>query len=581
MTAKRKNSIALCAIVKNEERFLPRCLASVQGAVDELVIVDTGSTDRTVEIAESFGAKVYHHPWQDSFSEARNFGLERVTSEWVLVLDADEELERADIPALRQAARSRRLSCFFVLVLNLMPEGTFSQLYSRRLFRRGTGHYEGIVHNQLVVQGPSAPAQIRIYHYGYNLSAEEMAAKQARSERLLLRQMVEEPEDPFPRFNLARIYRNQGRWPEAIEVASEGLRLCTPGSRISTYYMLLFDLAYCLMMVDRLSEAETLCLQGLAEYGKNLDLRFTLGAIYARQNRFEEAVVEYRRFLDTLARSKADPKYNFTTLIVDSWDFENRAWHSIGQCYVSLGRFAEAEELYGRLLQRGDDPLFFKGLAHCKLIQKDFEGAREVLEAALTKGHRDAFMYFQLGEVWRELGDTARSMDCFAEAMRLAPDNVDIMNGYGHALLCGNSYEEAIEVFGRARAKAPKHVGVQVGLLRALLAAGRHQQARAVLEQLKEQQVASGETNRELGDACVRLGLYQHAIHFYEKALVQGAPQVQLLSNIATCYARLGHEEAARVGYRAVLELAPDYEVARRNLALLERQMANAVQWRP
>ncbi|MGQ9853751.1 MAG: glycosyltransferase family 2 protein, partial [Candidatus Oleimicrobiaceae bacterium] len=182
---KKEHTIALCTIVKNEERFIGKCLASVQGAVDEIVIVDTGSTDKTGEIAEKFGAKVYHHPWQDSFSEARNYGLQFVASQWVLVLDADEELERADIGLLRKAVQAPHVTNFFVPVINYLPEGNISRLYSRRLFRKGRGHYEGIVHNQLVVSGPSGQAEIRVYHHGYNLSAEEMAAKHARSERLL------------------------------------------------------------------------------------------------------------------------------------------------------------------------------------------------------------------------------------------------------------------------------------------------------------------------------------------------------------------------------------------------------------
>ncbi|MBC7185989.1 MAG: glycosyltransferase, partial [Calditrichaeota bacterium] len=278
---RRRDTVALCTIVKNEERFIRKCLASVQGAVDEIVIVDTGSTDRTVQIAEELGARVYHHPWQDSFSEARNFALQFVTSEWVLQLDGDEELEREDIPLLREVVKTRHVNSLFVPILNHMPDGSISRLYFRRLFRTRLGHYEGIVHNQLVVSGPTGQAEIRIYHHGYNLSPEEMAAKQARSERLLLKQMAERPDDPFPRFNLGRIYRNQGRFPQAIQVCQEGLRLCPPGPRSSTYFMLLFDLAYCLMMVGRLSEAEACCLQGLEEDPKNLDLRFTLATIYA------------------------------------------------------------------------------------------------------------------------------------------------------------------------------------------------------------------------------------------------------------------------------------------------------------
>jgi hypothetical protein len=85
-------TVGLCAIVKNEETNLPRCLASVQGWVDELVVVDTGSTDRTVAIAESYGARIGHFAWSHDFAAARNASLALATQDWVLVLDADEVL---------------------------------------------------------------------------------------------------------------------------------------------------------------------------------------------------------------------------------------------------------------------------------------------------------------------------------------------------------------------------------------------------------------------------------------------------------------------------------------------------------
>ena len=85
-------------IVKNEEEMLPGCLEAVRDAVDEMVIVDTGSSDRTVEIAESFGAKVVHFPWNGSFADARNCSLDHATGDWVLYLDADEHLVPEDAP---------------------------------------------------------------------------------------------------------------------------------------------------------------------------------------------------------------------------------------------------------------------------------------------------------------------------------------------------------------------------------------------------------------------------------------------------------------------------------------------------
>ncbi len=89
----REPLISLCMIVKNEEKNLPRCLESVRGLVDEIVVLDTGSEDNTVSVAESFGAKVYHMPWPGSFSAARNESLKKAGGNWILYLDADEALD--------------------------------------------------------------------------------------------------------------------------------------------------------------------------------------------------------------------------------------------------------------------------------------------------------------------------------------------------------------------------------------------------------------------------------------------------------------------------------------------------------
>ncbi len=97
----KAGTISLCMIVKNEERNLIRCLSTVKPAVDEIIVVDTGSTDRTRAIATAFGAKVFEIPWRDDFSEARNLSLAKATSEWILVLDADEVVAPCDLERLR------------------------------------------------------------------------------------------------------------------------------------------------------------------------------------------------------------------------------------------------------------------------------------------------------------------------------------------------------------------------------------------------------------------------------------------------------------------------------------------------
>ncbi len=102
---KRAILITLCLIVKNEEKQLARCLASAMPVFDQLVVVDTGSTDRTVALAEAFGAQVLHHAWQNDYAAARNVGLEAATGDWILVLDADEALAERDYPLVREAVQ--------------------------------------------------------------------------------------------------------------------------------------------------------------------------------------------------------------------------------------------------------------------------------------------------------------------------------------------------------------------------------------------------------------------------------------------------------------------------------------------
>src|SRR4051812_11925913 len=89
-------TLSLCMIVKNESQWLRQALTSVKDLVDEIIIVDTGSEDSTVEIAKSFGAKIFSIPWENDFSKARNYSLEQATSDWILVLDADEVIEKTD-----------------------------------------------------------------------------------------------------------------------------------------------------------------------------------------------------------------------------------------------------------------------------------------------------------------------------------------------------------------------------------------------------------------------------------------------------------------------------------------------------
>ena len=207
--------VSLCMIVRNEAKRLARCLASVETLADEIIVVDTGSTDATPAIAGSFGATVVHRAWTDDFAAARNAGLALATGDWVLVLDADEELDQECLPALRAAVAAvpDRPTVFS---LDFWPTGDDGRpmgntYLSARLFGPAADfRFQGRIHEQLAAVNVDTVAvdrvltAVRVWHQGYAPSEVLAKGKLQRNHDLLLRASHEEPANPFHAFNLAK-----------------------------------------------------------------------------------------------------------------------------------------------------------------------------------------------------------------------------------------------------------------------------------------------------------------------------------------------------------------------------------------
>jgi tetratricopeptide (TPR) repeat protein len=229
--------ISLCLIVRDEERFLPGCLASVAGAVDEIVVADTGSTDRTVEIARAAGANVVHHAWNDDFSVARNAALAAASGDWILLLDADERLAPGAGEALREAVRQGGFHCGLLRLtdanhLEATPEAVLDgsaalrePVWLARLFRRTDDlRWEGRVHEHvntwLAAHGGRATlVEADIVHYGAVPSLRRDNGKDERNLRLLRREVQESPDNWSARSCLAENCLYAGHLQEAREQA--------------------------------------------------------------------------------------------------------------------------------------------------------------------------------------------------------------------------------------------------------------------------------------------------------------------------------------------------------------------------
>lgn len=217
--------LSLIMIVKNEERCLKRCLMSVKEYVDEMIIVDTGSTDKSKEIAEAMGAKVIEFEWCNDFAKARNYGLEQSTGDWNLILDADEYITKIDKSMLMAFMNNpNRLGQIKIVnILNKKGDTTYSKVFLSRLLPKGV-RYTRSIHEQPDTSLPSIKLPIEVYHDGYL----NEAVKVKRNLELLKEQAPKSPQDGYIMYQLAYTLHLAEKYKEADEYFKRFYKLSDP-----------------------------------------------------------------------------------------------------------------------------------------------------------------------------------------------------------------------------------------------------------------------------------------------------------------------------------------------------------------
>jgi glycosyltransferase involved in cell wall biosynthesis len=209
------HGLSVCMIVRDEERCLARALESVHGLADQLVVVDTGSTDRTIEIARTAGAEVFSLPWPGSFAVARNHSIGLARCPWVLVLDADEWLDDQAIDAIQRVISVGIPGIYSPRIRSYTsPEciaGDASEHYIGRLFPNHLGvSFVGVIHEQLQgLQSYQVP-DLLIHHDGYTPGVISDRGKNVRNLELINRCITDEPGNPAHWYNLAQVHGVMG-----------------------------------------------------------------------------------------------------------------------------------------------------------------------------------------------------------------------------------------------------------------------------------------------------------------------------------------------------------------------------------
>lgn len=210
-------------IVRNESAKIARCLASAAPFVDHMLIVDTGSTDDTIEIAESYGAEVLSIPWPGSFDEARNYGFDRVKTQWTLWIDADEWILDGSGPFVREASKRWDASAYFVTRFDRKPDGSFIGVELVRLWRTHPAmRVFGVVHENFMPAAfeeaalgrPVLRSPIQLGHDGYE--ADAGGQKVLRNIELLRKHIAERPPSFYHEAHLYFALCNANE-PEGVE----------------------------------------------------------------------------------------------------------------------------------------------------------------------------------------------------------------------------------------------------------------------------------------------------------------------------------------------------------------------------
>lgn len=381
-------NLSLCMIVRNEETRLADALESARRAVDEMIVVDTGSADKTVEIARSFGGRVYTFEWVDDFSAARNFALEQATGDWILHLDADEELDEEDIEQARSFIERDDIDGVYVQIYNHErgADGEKRVVIHPypRLFRRSPEiRYQGIIQEFLTGLNRTVPSSIRIYHYGYLEPGDGPDARQARNEAICKRQLEKDPSNPVAHFNIAGLYLGKQRLEEARTHLEEAIRLISPEDKQFRHFYLLalHYLAALYALQGEPGKAMECCTKAIQLQPDYLDSYFLLGELQFQLGRLADAEKTFLGFIELrerLLRQPARSLYGNSRL-----GGLSHALLRLGNVYEASGNWHKAEQHYHQAI--GADPRSVEAnlqLARFYTDRMDVAKAKQYLEAA-------------------------------------------------------------------------------------------------------------------------------------------------------------------------------------------------------
>ncbi len=391
LLAPPKLSVAL--IVKDEEKNLPQCLESVRGLADEIIIVDTGSTDKTKMIAAKFTDKIFDFIWKDDFAAARNEALAHATGDWILIVDADEIIAAEDHSKIKEAINNWEISGYQILTRNYTNAtsmtgwqpcaladpyaqsyaGWFPSLKVRLFQRQEETQFEGRIHEMIDASiarngGKLAVLPLPVHHYG---GEEKDPAKVQRYLELSRKKVLENPADAKAYFELGVLYKESGNY----------------------------------------TGAEQMLLKSVELDGTHLAPRLNLAIVQQKQGKYDEAIGNYRAIIEK--ENTISPDAHF----------------GLGFCYFRQNKLEEALRQFQLTIKY--NPSFVDAYINLGVVWERLGGIQEGVDAlqdAIALAPGNARAYYNLGVIWEKVGNLVQAKVAFEKAIELNyPGKAEIM----------------------------------------------------------------------------------------------------------------------------------------------------------
>lgn len=352
--------LSIGMIVKNEEKYLDKCLTALSPILSnidsELIIVDTGSTDKTIEIAKKHTDKVYHFKWCDDFSAARNETLKYSSGEWYMFLDADEILiDAKEIIDFFKSKKYKRFDYGRYEIINYRNDKktSYAKAFLYRMYKLTPNtKFIGIVHEHIIPSGNEAMLfNTSFEHYGYSFTSTADAKKKSDRNNILLLKEIENGNDrPMIRNQLAESYSMARNFDEAIKHANYGIKLLEKNTENPLNFALYANLMHAYFFSDRFEKIIECSKKYFSykntELATDIDVYAFLTLSYFKMNDYESCIESYHKFIDLFNRYNSHKLYtielNSRALLAADMSFLYKAIYFAANAYIKLERYHDA-----------------------------------------------------------------------------------------------------------------------------------------------------------------------------------------------------------------------------------------------